>query len=80
MKPDKKMLTKREVAEILSLSVRTISRLMSRGDLRYRKIGGSVRFEVAEVESLFCAIEEGCHCGTDCGCAEFRRMIDDGIS
>ena len=47
-----KLLSKREVAEILSISVRSVERLVARGIIRKIKIGGSIRFRQCEIEKL----------------------------
>ncbi len=47
----KESLTKREVADLNRVSVRTIEGWMKRGYLPYFKIGGVVRFPVAQLES-----------------------------
>jgi excisionase family DNA binding protein len=75
MTSEKTILNKKEVAELLSISVRTVSRLMERGQIRYSKIGGSVRFASADVEALYQIIEYGCECSGDCGCSDFRDSI-----
>jgi excisionase family DNA binding protein len=41
----KEIMTPREVAEYLSIHVRTIYRLVKQGDIPGRKIGGSWRFK-----------------------------------
>jgi len=47
-----KLLSKKEVAECFSVSVRTVERLAARGKLTKVKIGGSVRFRMEEVEAI----------------------------
>ena len=43
--------TKREMARLLKVSVRTVTLMMHRGELAYLKIGGRlVRFRLADVE------------------------------
>ena len=43
--------TKAEMAEMLQVSLRTITEMMSRGELAYLKIGGRlVRFRLEDVE------------------------------
>ena len=51
-----RLLSKADVAGILSLSVRSVERLVARGLLKNIKIGGVVRFRPSEIEKL---IEEG---------------------
>ncbi len=46
-----KLLSKKEVAELFSVSVRTVERLAARGKLTKVKIGGCVRFKLKEVEA-----------------------------
>lgn len=46
------MLTKKEVAAILRVSCTTINNMMKRGDLKYFKIGGSVRFDDDYIERI----------------------------
>ena len=48
----KKLISKKEVAERLSLSQRTIERLAHRGSLTSVKIGRSVRFKLEEIEEV----------------------------
>ena len=50
-KPERaeKLLTYSDVADLLCLTVRTISGLVRRGDLRAVKIGGAVRFDPADI-------------------------------
>ena len=47
------ILTLREVADTLKLSVRTIKRLVSTGQLKGFKVGGVWRFQQSDVEALF---------------------------
>mgnify|MGYP000856839459 CR=1 FL=1 len=47
-----KLLSKADVAEIYSVSQRTIDRLAARGKLPRVKIGGCVRFRLADVVKL----------------------------
>ncbi len=47
-----KLLSKKQVAECFSVSVRTVERLAARGKLTKVKIGGSVRFRIREVEAI----------------------------
>ncbi len=42
--------TKQTVAERMDVEIRTVSRLMRRGVLRYYKVGPMVRFKWSEVE------------------------------
>ena len=46
------MLTKRQVAETLSVSIATVNRLLQRGELRGVHVGRSVRISEAEVEAF----------------------------
>jgi len=47
-----KLISKKEVAEMLSLSERTIERLVLKGSLSCIKIGRSVRFRLPEIEEV----------------------------
>ena len=47
-----KLLSKKEVAELFSVSVRSVERLAARGRLTKVKIGGCVRFKLKEVEAM----------------------------
>ena len=47
-----KLLSKKEVAEAFSVSVRSIERLAARGKLTKVKIGGCVRFKLNEIEDV----------------------------
>ena len=47
-----KLVRKRDVAKILSCSVRTVDRLEANGDLSPVKILGSKRYKVNEIEML----------------------------
>ncbi len=49
--PFEPFITKLAVAERLQVEIRTVSRLMCRGVLRYYKVGPMVRFKWSEVES-----------------------------
>ena len=46
------LVTKREVAERLALSIRTIDRLTAKGVLRKIKVLGAVRFRLSDVQML----------------------------
>lgn len=70
------LLTKKQVADLLSVSVRTVNRLMANGFLRYIRIRGSVRFVLEEVDQVFRQNVEGCGCSCDCACARFREIVD----
>ena len=48
----KKLLSKKNVADAFSVSVRTVERLAARGQLKKIKIGGAVRFRLKEVEAI----------------------------
>ena len=47
-----KLLSKKQVAELFSVSVRSVERLAARGRLTKVKIGGCVRFKLKEVEAI----------------------------
>ena len=47
-----KLLSKKQVAELFSVSVRSVERLAARGKLTKVKIGGCVRFKLKEVEAM----------------------------
>jgi excisionase family DNA binding protein len=47
-----KLLTRGEVAELLSVSIRTIARFYLSGDLPYIKVGNQVRFRLSDVEAF----------------------------
>ena len=49
---NKALLSKKEVAETLSVSVRSVERLVARGVLKKIKVGGCVRFRSSELEKL----------------------------
>lgn len=49
---NKKLMSKKEVAEIFSVSIRSIERLAARGELKKVKIGGCVRFRLKEIEAI----------------------------
>lgn len=49
---NKKLLNKKEVAELLSISVRSLERLVARGKIKIVKIGGCIRFRSDEVEEV----------------------------
>ena len=46
-----KLLTIKEVAELLNISVVTVRRIMKRHEIVYYKLGGSIRFKQQDVES-----------------------------
>ena len=46
------LMSKREVAKLLAVSVRTIERLVARGKLKTVKVGGCVRFRAKEIEQV----------------------------
>lgn len=46
----KEYLSKKEVAEKLSVSVATIDRMIKARDIPYSKFNGSVRFKIAHIE------------------------------
>tara|TARA_B100000963_G_C22059055_1_gene422965 strand:- start:276 stop:461 length:186 start_codon:yes stop_codon:yes gene_type:complete len=47
-----KLLSKKEVSQILSVSVRSVERLIARGILKKIKLGGCVRIRQSELENL----------------------------
>ena len=47
-----KLISKKQVAELFSVSVRSVERLAARGRLTKVKIGGCVRFKLKEVEAM----------------------------
>ena len=47
-----KLIRKKQVAELFSVSVRSVERLAARGRLTKVKIGGCVRFKLKEVEAI----------------------------
>ena len=49
---NKALLSKKEVAETLSVSVRSVERLVARGVLKKIKIGGAVRFRSSDLHKL----------------------------
>lgn len=40
-----------EIAAYLKITTRTVYRLITEGDMPHRKIGGSIRFDMAEIEA-----------------------------
>ena len=46
------LLTCKQVATVLSISPRTVLRLIDRGELRSVRIGGSVRVRLSDVDTL----------------------------
>mgnify|MGYP003980921333 CR=1 FL=1 len=54
-----KLLSKKEVADLFSVSVRSVERLAARGKLKKVKIGGCVRFKLKEVEAMMEGEEQG---------------------
>ena len=46
------LMSKREVAKLLAVSVRTIERLVARGKLKTVKVGGCVRFRSNEIKEV----------------------------
>ncbi len=70
------LLTKKQVANLLSVSVRTVNRLMAEGFIRYIKIRNTVRFVLEEVEQVFRRNADGCGCSCDCACSRFREIVD----
>jgi excisionase family DNA binding protein len=47
-----KLLSKKEVAEAFSVSIRSVERLAARGKLTKVKIGGCVRFRLNEIQAI----------------------------
>ena len=47
-----KLLSKKEVADLFSVSIRSVERLAARGRLTKIKIGGCVRFKLGEVQAM----------------------------
>jgi len=47
-----KLLSKKEVAEAFSVSIRSVERLAARGKLTKVKIGGCVRFRLNEIQAM----------------------------
>ena len=47
-----KLLSKKEVAELFSVSVRSVERLAAKGKLKKVKIGGCVRFKLKEIHAI----------------------------
>ncbi len=59
---DQRFFTKREMAGLLKVSLRTITEMMNRGDLAYLKIGGRlVRFRLEDVERRLNETALVCH-------------------
>ena len=54
---DKKLITKKQAAELLSSSVRTIERIIASGVIDKIKIRGSVKVKLRQVMQL---VESGC--------------------
>ena len=54
----KKLLTRGEVAELLGVSIRSVARFYSSGDLSYIKVGNQVRFRLSDVDEY---IENNTH-------------------
>ena len=50
-KPGEEFLTKKELAALLKVGVRTVNSIMARGDIRFSKLSGHlVRFHVDDVQ------------------------------
>ena len=47
-----KLLTRKELANFLGLSTRTISRFIEQGDLRCVKLGHQIRFRESDIEEF----------------------------
>ena len=44
------LVTRKQVAELLSVSVRTVDRWIARGELPYYKLGKVVRFKLSDIQ------------------------------
>jgi excisionase family DNA binding protein len=44
------LVTRKQVAELLSVSLRTVDRWIARGDLPHYKLGKVVRFKVSDIQ------------------------------
>ena len=55
--PEEKLLRKKDVVNRLSLSLRSVDRLVASGKLQKVKVMGAVRFRESDVHTL---IEKGC--------------------
>lgn len=47
---EKQMLSKKEVANMLNVSISTVDRMMKRGDIPFHKFGVNVRFDRRDIE------------------------------
>ncbi|MBT3637474.1 MAG: helix-turn-helix domain-containing protein [Opitutae bacterium] len=47
-----RLMTKKQVAETLAVSERTLDRLLARGKLTKVKVGGCVRFRASEIDEV----------------------------
>jgi len=52
-----RLISKKEATQILSISMRTLERIIASGELVKKKIRGSVRLRLLDVMKL---VEEGC--------------------
>ncbi len=55
---EENLMSKKEVAEYLSVSTKTIERLVQRGELPQYKIGKTVRYKKEDVEKYLESIKE----------------------
>jgi excisionase family DNA binding protein len=51
------LLTTKEVAEQLKLSVSSISRMVAKNTIPYLRISGSIRFKMESIETWLCEME-----------------------
>jgi excisionase family DNA binding protein len=51
-----KLMTKREAADRLSISTRTLDRIRSKGEIKAVQVGGQVRFRPEDVEKFISRI------------------------
>ena len=56
--PDRRLLTEREVADIFTVSPRTVRRWATAGELTAIRIGGVTRYREAEVLNVIAPINE----------------------
>jgi len=59
MEATQALLTKRETANLLNMSLRTVDNLLARKQLTFVKIGSSVRFTLADVQAFIAAQRKG---------------------
>lgn len=58
---EKKLVTEREAATILSISPRSLWDLRTRGDIPFVRIGRSVRYDTRDLETWIQDSKEQCH-------------------